>query len=131
MKQRKLAIFLLFLMSIYAIPVMSMHVCIGQSHHHGNCDGNMGNGEKEGQESAPYQYEKAEHIHCFQLQKEINPCIHCKTDVTVQQLAIIAVAFDLHSGKQEQDFTPEYRPPPNKEPPPVAYRIRPPPSFWV
>jgi hypothetical protein len=121
----RIAITLLFLMPIYLMPVFSMHICIGQDHHHhGNCDGNM---DGESEEKHAYQFEEAEHLQCFQLQKETNPCIYCKIDIPVQQLAVLAAVFNLFPDQHSTGYQREYCTPPNKEPPLSAFRIRPPP----
>ena len=135
MTRQKIAILFLSLMPIYAVPVLSMHFCIGQEHHHGNCDGDMSEGEEQKQErrrektSHSTQLEKAEHLHCFEIEKEQNPTITPKIDFTPQQWAVLIAVFDLIPDASTYDIEGSYHPPPNKEPPAAVYRVRPPPYF--
>jgi hypothetical protein len=131
MTRNRIAIFLLSLMPIYVLPVYSMHVCAGQEHHHGNCDGNMHEGSKAESGDAPYQLKKAKHLDCFQLKKANNRCLGCKLNIPTQQLAILVAVFTGQPLEQGSAYQQEYHPPPNKEPPPGHYRIRPPPFTGV
>jgi hypothetical protein len=130
MNRKQFAIFFLCLMPIYVAPVFSMHICMGQGHHHGNCDGNMKKGsekQKDQQSHHPYQVKKANHQHCFELEKAKTPTLQPKGDFSVQQLALIIAVFNLKTDTYQQNLNTAYHPPPNKEPPTQLNCIRPPP----
>ena len=127
MFRKPIALFFLFLMPIYVVPVLSMHICIGQEHHHGNCDGNMSKEDEQEGNSQSTQLKKAKHLECFALQKEQNPCAYCKVDIPVQQVALLMACYSLDSETGERSSKQVYQPPPNKEPPSSSYCIRPPP----
>jgi len=129
MKRRVVSIVFLCLMSIYVVPVFSMHICLGQeNHHHGNCEGNMDKGGgKENKAGLPYQLDKGEHLHCFELQKENSPTIQPKFDVPLRQLALIAEVLHFKPDSRDTAATGEYYPPPNKALYASPYCIRPPP----
>lgn len=131
MNRQTFAILLLSLMPLYMVPVYSIHICLGQEHHHGNCSGNMHHSSEEEKEDAPYKLKEAKHLDCYQLEKANNPCIGCKLNIPVQQLALLVAVFNFHPEEQQATYKQEYHPPPNKEPPPDYYRIRPPPFICV
>ena len=128
--RRTIGLLLLALMPVYLAPALSMHICVGQGHHHGNCDGDMKKGSEK-QPDHPFQFEKAEHQHCFELEKDQTPTIQPKANFSFQQLALIIAVFNLNTDTYKEDLNTAYHPPPNKEPPPDHYRIRPPPFTGV
>jgi len=133
MFRKPIALFFLSLMPIYVVPVLSMHICIGQEHHHGNCDGNMSKEDEQEQEgsSDSMEFEKAEHLQCYELRKKQFPCVYYKVDIPVQQVALLMAYYSLDSETGERSSKQIYQPPPNKEPPSSSYCIRPPPMPFV
>jgi hypothetical protein len=91
----------------------------------------MHEGSKAESGDAPYQLKKAKHLDCFQLKKANNRCLGCKLNIPTQQLAILVAVFTGQPLEQGSAYQQEYHPPPNKEPPPGHYRIRPPPFTGV
>jgi hypothetical protein len=134
MTRTKAAILLLSVMPLYLAPALSMHICIGQAHHHGNCDGEMTkeSEQAEAPTSAPLDFQEASHLHCFQLEKNTSPCIGCKGHLSAQQLALLISPNQgiLPAKPGFANHTP-YHPPPRKSPLPEDHQIRPPPFTSV